>query len=132
MNNRVVHFEIHAADLERARNFYQEVFGWSFPLWMENPPYWGVMTAPEGSEEAGINGGLVSRMGEAPGDGAAVNGYVCTVQVENYDEIHDRIMNAGGTVAMPKMALVGMAWQGYYKDTEGNIFGVHQSDPDAR
>ncbi len=132
MSNRIVHFEIHAADPERARAFYQAVFGWEFPLWMEQPPYWGVMTAPQGSTEPGINGGLMARMGGDPVEGAAVNAYVCTVQVDEYDAIHDKIMAAGGTVALPKMALVGMAWQGYYKDTEGNIFGVHQADPEAK
>jgi predicted enzyme related to lactoylglutathione lyase len=34
-------------------------------------------------------------------------------------------------VALPKYALPGMAWQGYFIDTEGNTFGVHQPDPDA-
>ena len=29
------------------------------------------------------------------------------------------------------MALVGMAWQGYSLDTEGNTFGIHQPDPEA-
>jgi uncharacterized protein len=29
------------------------------------------------------------------------------------------------------MALPGMAWQGYYLDTEGNTFGIHLPDPDA-
>jgi len=24
-----------------------------------------------------------------------------------------------------------MAWQGYYLDTEGNTFGIHQPDPAA-
>ena len=24
-----------------------------------------------------------------------------------------------------------VAWQGYYLDTEGNTFGIHQPDPDA-
>lgn len=132
MANRIVHFEIHSGDIERAKKFYGAVFGWDFPLWMEQPPYWGVMTAPQDSSEPGINGGLMERMGTAPPIGAPVNGFVCTVQVDNYDEIHDRIMAAGGTVALPKMALVGMAWQGYYIDTEGNIFGVHQADPDAK
>lgn len=132
MANRIVHFEIHAGDLARAKAFYGAVFGWDFPLWMEDPPYWGVMTAPQDSSEPGINGGLMERMGASPAIGAPVNGFVCTVQVDNYDEIHDRIMAAGGTVALPKMALVGMAWQGYYIDTEGNIFGVHQADPEAK
>jgi hypothetical protein len=28
-------------------------------------------------------------------------------------------------VATPKTALTGMAWQGYYFDTEGNVFVWH-------
>jgi uncharacterized protein len=54
------------------------------------------------------------------------------VQVDSYDDTHDRILKAGGTVALPKHAIPGMAWQGYYKDTEGNIFGVHQPDVNAK
>ena len=30
MSNRVVHFEIHADDLDAAMKFYGEVFGWTF------------------------------------------------------------------------------------------------------
>jgi hypothetical protein len=33
---------------------------------------------------------------------------------------------------LPKHAIAGMAWQGYYKDTEGNLFGIHQPDPSAK
>jgi predicted enzyme related to lactoylglutathione lyase len=131
MSSRVVHFEIHATDVDRAMAFYGAVFGWEFPVWMEDPPYRGIMTAPEGSTEPGINGGLMQRMGGAPGDGAAVIAYVCTVQVGDYDATHDRILAAGGNVALPKYAIAGMAWQGYYHDTEGNIFGIHQADPNA-
>jgi predicted enzyme related to lactoylglutathione lyase len=32
---------------------------------------------------------------------------------------------------MPKFALPGMAWQGYFVDTEGNTFGIHQPDENA-
>jgi len=132
MSNRIVHFEMHAADPKRAMGFYRAVFGWDFPEWMKEPPYWGAMTAPEDSNEPGINGGLMVRQGQPPKDGQPVNAYVCTVQVEEYDTIHDKIIDAGGTVALPKMAIPGMAWQGYYKDTEGNIFGIHQPDPGAK
>lgn len=132
MSNRIVHFEIHAADPERAMKFYQDVFGWEFPRWMESPPYWGIMTAAEDSKELGINGGLLNRRDGAPSEGAPVNAFVCTVQVDSYDAIHERIIKAGGTIAVPKHAISGMAWQGYYKDTEGNIFGVHQPDKDAK
>jgi len=132
MSNRVVHFEIHAVDPERVMAFYRDVFGWTFPRWMEVPPYWGVITGSEGSAAAGINGGLMQRRGAAPGEGSPVNAYVCTVQVDSYDETHDRIVKAGGTVAVGKQAITGMAWQGYYKDPDGNLFGVHQPDVNAR
>ena len=52
--------------------------------------------------------------------------------VDDYDAADQRILAAGGRVALPKYALPGMAWQGYYLDTEGNTFGVHQPDPEAR
>lgn len=130
--NRVVHFEIHAEDPERAIRFYKTVFGWDFPVWMEEPDkYWGVMTAPPESTELGINGGLLVRRGEKPQAGQSVNAFVCTIQVASIDQTIQKIEAAGGAVATPKHALMGMAWQAYYTDTEGNLFGIHQPDPHA-
>lgn len=63
--------------------------------------------------------------------GAALNAYAVTIGVDDYDAAHDKIEAAGGTTALPKYALPGMAWQGYYHDTEGNIFGIHQPDEKA-
>ncbi len=67
-----------------------------------------------------------------PVDGAAVNAFVCTVQAESYDSVHDRVFHAGGSVALPKQTIPGMAWQGHHEDSEGNGFGVHPPDPGAR
>lgn len=132
MSNRIVHFEIHADDMERAKTFYGDVFGWTFEKWGGEPEYWMVMTAPKDSKEHGINGGLMARPGKSPEKGSGGNAFVCTVQVENFDEIAGKIKDAGGEVAMPKFALPGMAWQGYFIDTEGNMFGIHQPDKDAK
>lgn len=131
MAARVVHFEIQADDLDRARAFYGDCFGWTFADWSQvtGSPYWGIITGED--SEPGINGGLMARGGGAPVSGAPVNGYVCTVQVEDYDLTEQKILAAGGTVAVPKTALPGMAWQGYYVDCEGNILGIHQPDPQA-
>ncbi|MNJ80461.1 hypothetical protein D3C77_788510 [compost metagenome] len=52
--------------------------------------------------------------------------------VADYDATEAKILNNGGTLALPKYALPGMAWQGYYMDTEGNIFGIHQPDENAK
>jgi uncharacterized protein len=61
-----------------------------------------------------------------------LNGFACTMGVEDYDSTEAKILKSGGRVALPKYALPGMAWQGYYLDTEGNIFGVHQPDQNAK
>lgn len=132
MSNRVVHFEIPTTDTERTKAFYGAVFGWEFPLWMEEPPYWGVMTAPQDSTEMGINGGLWVREASSGAPDAPNNAFVCTVQVDSYEDTHNRILEAGGTVAVPKQAIPGMAWQGYYRDPDGNTFGIHQPDESAR
>jgi predicted enzyme related to lactoylglutathione lyase len=129
---RVVHFEIHADDVTRAKDFYTSVFGWDFEEWGQfvEGAYWGIVTGPD--EEPGINGGLLQRLLPAAGPGSGTNAFVCTVGVADYDQTHDRIISAGGQVVLPKMALAGIAWQGYYLDTEGNTFGIHQPDAEAR
>lgn len=130
MKNRIVHFEIQVENVERAIKFYQTVFGWTFPKWMDN--YWGVMTAEKDSKEPGINGGLLLRPAKTPSVGFGTNAYVCTIQVDDFDETAKNILAAGGIVAMPKFSIMNMAWQGYFLDTEGNTFGVHQTDPNAK
>jgi hypothetical protein len=131
--NRVVHFEIQADDPERAAKFYRDIFGWNIDKWPGLEwEYWVVMTADKDSKEPGINGGLLRRPAKTPPQECGTNAYACTVQVENFDATAKKILAAGGVVAMPKFALAGMAWQGYFLDTEGNVFGVHQPDPNAK
>jgi len=125
---RVVHFEIHAADPDRAVNFYKTLFGWTFQKWEGPMDYWLITTGP--NEQPGINGGLVRRQGEI--DGQAVIAYVCTVDVENLDASVQTAVDNGGQIALPKMPIPGMGWLAYCKDTEGNIFGMMQGDPNAQ
>jgi predicted enzyme related to lactoylglutathione lyase len=63
--NRVIHFEIHAENLQRAGHFYGELFNWKFEKYMPEE-YWLITTGPDG--EPGINGGLFKRRG-IPGVG---------------------------------------------------------------
>ncbi|MEK4427064.1 VOC family protein [Solibacillus sp. FSL K6-1523] len=129
---RVVHFEFHVDNMDRAKIFYGNVFDWKFEDWSEyaGMPYFGVTTGD--NQELGINGALMQRQSAPPALGQGVNSAVCTMGVENYDETAAKILENGGQVAMPKYALPGMAWQGYFIDTENNIFGLHQPDPNAK
>lgn len=131
--NRPVHFEIQADEPERAAQFYRDVFGWEITKWEGGQmEYWIVMTAPKESKDLGINGGLLRRPTTTPPLECGTNAFTCTMDVANYDETEKKILAAGGKVAMPKFALAGMAWQGYYIDTENNVFGIHQPDSNAK
>lgn len=134
--NRVVHFEIHSADPERAATFYRDVFGWTTNEWVvpgvevanENR-YWLVATGPDGTP--GINGGILFRRGAPPAGGQPVNAYVCTIGVASLDASLARALAAGATSVLPKMAIRGVGWLAYCKDLDGNIFGMMQDDRNA-
>lgn len=128
--NRPIHFELHADDLERAKDFYAKVFGWGYEDYSEvaGEPYWGVVTGPD--EVPGINGAMMQRKAPLIEDNP-VSAAVITIQVADYNHTDLAIAEAGGFVAVAKHAIPGMAWQGYYRDPEGNLFGIHQADPEA-
>lgn len=125
---RVVHFEIHAGEPARAAEFYTKVFDWTITKWEGPVDYWLVDTGA--AEQPGINGGIVKRMGEI--DGQAVIAFVCTVDVDSIDKYSEKVLSNGGQNVVPKMAVPGVGWLAYFKDTEGNIFGIMQNDPNAK
>lgn len=121
---RVVHFEIHAENPERAAAFYRKVFDWQITKWGGPADYWLITTGPD--SEPGINGAILQRQGPINGD--AVIAYVCTIDVADIDATIANVRAQGGTEALPKMAVPGIGWLAYFKDTEGNIFGMLQTD----
>jgi predicted enzyme related to lactoylglutathione lyase len=127
---RVVHFEIHADDPERAVRFYRNLFGWQIQKWDGPMEYWTIVTGKE--PDPGINGGLLRRHGPPPTAGQAVNAHVCTVQITDIDQLLVKIPAEGGEIALPKMPIPGLGWLAYARDTEGNIFGMMQPDPTAK
>jgi uncharacterized protein len=134
--NRVVHFEIHAANPERAARFYSDVFGWNINEWLipgvqlpDENRYWLVSTGDQ--KTPGIDGGLLFRRGQAPSEGQPVNAYVCTMSVDSVDASVTKVQAVGGTIALAKMPIKGVGWIAYGKDTEGNIFGMMQEDKNA-
>ena len=129
--NRVIHFEIHAGDTGKAAEFYRKVFGWEIRKWDNTAvDYWEVKTAPEGSSEPGIDGGIVKREGPLPKGEPATS---FTVHVSDIDGYIEKIQAAGGKNVVPKMAIPGMgARLAYCSDSEGNVFGLFESDGDAK
>ncbi|HWR25246.1 MAG TPA: VOC family protein [Methanosarcina sp.] len=127
---RVVHFEIHADDVARAKKFYEDVFGWTIEKWEGPMEYWNVKTGEQG--QMGIDGGLMKRWGKTPGKETVISSYVCTMDVPDIDEYLNRIKQHGGSIAMEKSAVPSVGWLAYCFDTEKNMFGIMQSDMSAK
>jgi predicted enzyme related to lactoylglutathione lyase len=114
---RVVHFEIYGAKPEQLIDFYSKVFGWKFEKW--GPiDYWIIKTG----EGPGIDGGL----------GKEKNPSVNTIDVPDVDKYLAKIKMAGGTAVASKMTLPGIGYLAYFKDPQGNIFGIMKDDPSAK
>jgi predicted enzyme related to lactoylglutathione lyase len=63
---------------------------------------------------------------------SGTNAFTCSIEVADFDATAEKIAIAGGTVAMPKFAIPGLCWQGYFSDPDNNVFGIFQPDPGAR
>lgn len=128
---RVVHFEIHAKDAERAIGFWERTFGWSFEKWDGPHDYWIIRTG-EGGDEQGIDGGMAIRHGPLPRDSEPLNGSVCTLGVDSVDLALEHVLDAGGRITVNKMPIDRVGWLAYFRDTEGNLFGVMEKDRSVR
>ena len=120
---RIVHFEIPAEDPERAKKFYEKVFGWKIEKWEGPVDYWLITTGEE--DEPGINGAIMKK--EDP------NMYVYnTIEVPSFDEFKKKIEKNGGKMLTEKMAISGIGYFAYFKDPEGNQLGIMESDESAK
>ena len=124
---KVVHFEIPADDEARAREFYGSIFGWQLQE-MPEMQYTILMTTPVDQqpqlplEPGAINGGLMKRSDDTPAP-------VITVDVESIDDALQRIEAAGGSTVRSRTEIPGMGAFAYFKDTEGNVVGLWETNP---
>ena len=98
------------------------MFGWTITKREGLKDYWLVVTGPD--DEPGINGVIPPRR---PGQ-VTVN----TISVLSVDDSTKKIVEAGGTVMIPKQAIPGHGYLALCTDAEGNVFGVMELDPSAQ
>ncbi len=122
--DKVVHFELVADDVERAKKFYGETFGWK----MNDVPdmsYTMVHTAPTDEkgmmqEPGAINGGLMKR--QAPWTTPII-----VINVDDLDAATEKVKQNGGEVVKERMPVGEMGFVAYFKDPEGNLMGLWQN-----
>jgi uncharacterized protein len=130
----IVHFEIPADDIERAKNFYTELFGWKIEklLGMDtgnsssssDMEYWMITTTDEKGNKA-LGGGMMKRkMPQQPN--------INYIGVESVDEYASKVEKIGGKVVLSKMAVPGMRYFAVCLDTENNAFAIWESSGSAK
>jgi len=122
--DKVVHFELPVDELERARAFYSETFGWE----LEDIPemdYTIVTTVPIDEnrmpkESGAINGGIYVRA-----EGISKNP-VIVIGVDSIDASLEKIKAQGCEIVLPKNQVGDMGLYAQIRDTEGNVIGIWQ------
>ncbi len=122
--DKIVHFEIPADDVGRAKSFYGAIFGWE----LDDVPgmdYTMVRTVPVDANQmptapGAINGGMMQRTDDTPSP-------VITIDVDSIDDALKQIEAAGGSTVRSRTEIPGMGAFAYFKDSEGNTLGLWEN-----
>lgn len=133
----IVHFEIPSDNIDRAKKFYSDLFGWKIEKWSgpdnsqltsaatgQPVEYWMVATTDDKGNKA-LGGGMMKR--QMP-EHHTTN----YIGVKSVDEYTSKVQKLGGKVVAPKHAVPGMGYFAICLDTENNSFAIWESDQSAK
>lgn len=119
------HFEIHASDVAKAKQFYGGLFGWKFePMPVDEDIEYLLISGDEIGQTPGLTGGLMTRMGDAPEAGSPIRGGTMTFEVKDCDERYEWALANGGSEALPPQDYPGIGRCAYVEDGQGNVVGM--------
>lgn len=112
---KVIHFQIFADDIERAKKFYTSVFDWKMEkISLNNVDHYFIFSKDYEQESFGH---ITKREQK-------INCIVDYIGVSSIEESFKKIDENNGTVMIPKTAINGYGWYALCRDSEGNIFGL--------
>jgi predicted enzyme related to lactoylglutathione lyase len=119
---RVVHFEITADDVERAKKFY-EIFDWEISdANMPGLPSMQYLIAKTGEGVMGTDGAIMTRQFRKEPT-------IIWISVDNLDDMIEKVKSSGGKTVGDKQTVPGIGDTIYVSDTEGNTIGLIQALP---
>lgn len=121
MDHTIVHFEIPAQNIEKLKQFYEQVFGWKI-IQVPGPiEYWIIQTVPTDEngmlQRPGVNGGMYQK--NQP-ENKPINYFA----VESISEFLTKIEKQGGKIIQPKQEVPNVGWIAAAQDPEGNQFAL--------
>jgi predicted enzyme related to lactoylglutathione lyase len=119
----IVHFDVPAENVERAKKFYSALFKWRFESFPEME--YSLITTENLDGTPGIGGGMGKRMDPSQ---RMMNYF----GVSSIDAAMKQVKSLGGKIVSEKMAVPGMGYLVNCIDTEGNAFGLWEEDKGAK
>jgi predicted enzyme related to lactoylglutathione lyase len=120
----IVHFDVPAEDVQRAKTFYEKLFDWQIEPVPGPMEYYNILTKDENGIE-GVAGG----MGKRANQNKKITNYI---GVSSVDEHIIKIQDLGGKIIMPKTTIPGFGYLATFIDTEGNTLGIWETDSEAK
>lgn len=114
--NKVVHFEIPASDIKKAKEFYEKIFNWRFEMYEDKGAMVYTTEVDDNqkpTETGGINGGIYKRSSNNQQPSIVV-------ETDSIDETLKAVEEAGGETTTPKHPLDGWGFMADFTDPEGN------------
>jgi predicted enzyme related to lactoylglutathione lyase len=127
MPSNLASFAIHVDDVDRARAFYEAVFGWAFEPW--GPPGFYLIHTGDAASP-GIQGLMHAR--QEPRTGSGLNGVEPTFSVDDVDAITALVEANGGRITVPKSVIPTVGVLVRFLDPEGNDIGAMAYDSPLR
>jgi predicted enzyme related to lactoylglutathione lyase len=117
-------FDVPVDDMQRAKRFYENVFGWEIrPITGSGGNFHSAYTVPVDEKDeplvlGAINGGLFQR------GTYGLKEMFLEVTVPSIDEYLKKVESEGGRLVKPKGPILDIAFFAVIRDTEGNLVGL--------
>jgi uncharacterized protein len=117
--NPVNWFEIPVLDLDRAKKFYENVFGFQFTA--ETMEAYSLAFFPMAQGASGATGALIKGGTYKPSH----TGTIVYFSVDDIDDTLRRVNENGGKTVLPKKSIGQYGFIAHFDDIEGNRLALH-------
>ncbi len=118
----IVWFDIPADNMDRAKTFYNKLFGWKIKAFPGMADYWHVDT---GGADDTPDGGLMPRKHAQH----TITNYIFVKSAANSAA---KVEKLGGKICLAKTAVPQMGYFVICQDTEGNMFALWERNEKAK
>lgn len=115
----LVHFDISVDNAERAKTFYEKLFGWKVEK-IPGPMDYYMVGTNDLQDKPGIGGGMSKR------EAGASAGIINYMGVASIDATLKQVVELGGKIIQPTLPVPGYGLLAVCEDTEKNVFGVFE------